>query len=441
MKNSNFEQAGTDLFFREQTFSLEILQALATSYLTMHLIDLKRDTIVEITATTPVRKFWTCGVSAQNQLIEIYKKLLPEAEKKRVFDFVNLETLPKRLYGKKLLSIEYLSMYRGWVRSTFVPVKYDENGFANFLIYYTRTIDEEKRREEELIFKMNKDELTELFNRHAFEEAVKTLNATNVSDNTVFFSVDMNSLKEINDQKGHDAGDKVLRAAADCLKNTIGKYGNIYRIGGDEFVGIVQMDASLIHDTKVLLKKECKKWSEENGLPLYLSIGVITKCHHKDLSLNELLKFADKRMYRDKANFYSKSGLDRRSLNVAFTTISKSYTKILKVNLDDETHEIYKINFSATDYSDNLSDKISVWIENFIKNNGLHPDDIEAFKNFMDVKKIKEHFLNDKEKSILRIFYRRKDGNDYKKVMTEIIPADDFDDENKVVFFCIKNIE
>ena len=47
---------------------------------------------------------------------------------------------------------------------------------------------------------------------------------------------DLDNFKYINDTYGHQAGDQCLKVIAECLKKAYSRYGNCYRIGGDEFV-------------------------------------------------------------------------------------------------------------------------------------------------------------------------------------------------------------
>ena len=46
---------------------------------------------------------------------------------------------------------------------------------------------------------------------------------------------DLDNFKYINDTYGHQAGDQCLKVIAECLKKAYSRYGNCYRIGGDEF--------------------------------------------------------------------------------------------------------------------------------------------------------------------------------------------------------------
>ena len=52
--------------------------------------------------------------------------------------------------------------------------------------------------------------------------------------------MDLNGLKHVNDSCGHAAGDELICAAADCMKNSFSEYGKVYRIGRDEFVVITK---------------------------------------------------------------------------------------------------------------------------------------------------------------------------------------------------------
>ena len=78
------------------------------------------------------------------------------------------------------------------------------------------------------------DPLTGLANRRAFQER---LSALEYSGQTVTIaSLDLNDLKEVNDARGHPAGDALLRRTADILLAACVPQYRVYRVGGDEFV-------------------------------------------------------------------------------------------------------------------------------------------------------------------------------------------------------------
>lgn len=76
-----------------------------------------------------------------------------------------------------------------------------------------------------------RDALTGLLNRRAFEEVQGAAGGSGV-----LAVLDIDHFKRVNDGHGHEAGDRVLRAVADVLLDTVGECGEVYRWGGEEFV-------------------------------------------------------------------------------------------------------------------------------------------------------------------------------------------------------------
>ena len=78
------------------------------------------------------------------------------------------------------------------------------------------------------------DGLTSLGNRTAYLEQLDAYSKSNLSELGIVF-LDINDLKEVNDYKGHETGDKLIKEASVIIRDSFGKYGKSYRIGGDEF--------------------------------------------------------------------------------------------------------------------------------------------------------------------------------------------------------------
>lgn len=116
---------------------------------------------------------------------------------------------------------------------------------------------------------------------------------------------DVTGLKQVNDQKGHDAGDKLLTDACECLKKSFGEYG-LFRIGGDELLAIcADIEEIALWQGVELLKQNLQEKS------IQMAVGSVWE---KD-SLNgveKLIAEAEKRMYNDKAAYYKQYGIDRR---------------------------------------------------------------------------------------------------------------------------------
>ena len=77
-----------------------------------------------------------------------------------------------------------------------------------------------------------KDILTGCYNRNAYDENLGHDTETGKSQVVTF---DLNDLKYCNDTYGHQCGDKYLCDSATIIRSVYGRYGKVYRIGGDEF--------------------------------------------------------------------------------------------------------------------------------------------------------------------------------------------------------------
>lgn len=113
---------------------------------------------------------------------------------------------------------------------------------------------------------------------------------------------DLNGLKEINDQKGHDAGDKAIVQTAQTLKSVFGKR-HVYRLGGDEFIAVLP---NITHPAFQKLLETAK-----SQLGATASLGT-TISGTKDTDFESLLKVADAQMYENKRQYYISAGNGRR---------------------------------------------------------------------------------------------------------------------------------
>ncbi len=80
------------------------------------------------------------------------------------------------------------------------------------------------------------DSLTGLGNRLALEERLEVALSTASPDGVSVFFIDIDNFKEVNDSLGHEAGDTLLKILAERLTDVLG--GEVYRVGGDEFVAV-----------------------------------------------------------------------------------------------------------------------------------------------------------------------------------------------------------
>jgi len=156
------------------------------------------------------------------------------------------------------------------------------------------------------------DDLTGLLNRRAFEEYISKIDEKQLAGNLALMMLDVNGLKMVNDELGHEAGDEMLRASAKCLLQALGKYGRVFRMGGDEFTAILEGDKDDIAYSLYELDKAVTKHKGKRINGFSISKGVVYTAEYPGKSVEEILEIADKLMYKDKSEFYERSGRDRR---------------------------------------------------------------------------------------------------------------------------------
>lgn len=181
---------------------------------------------------------------------------------------------------------------------------------ASCCITYTFSqIAKERLEKEKLMYTSNTDELTRCLNRHAYENDINKLK---ICDEWVYISIDLNGLKRVNDTYGHVAGDELIRAAADCMKNSFNEYGKVYRIGGDEFAVIITEDINEFENMIHRFKSNITNWHGEFVDSMTVSYGWVFSTEGNWGSIYEISKAADERMYESKERFYNESGVNRR---------------------------------------------------------------------------------------------------------------------------------
>lgn len=161
----------------------------------------------------------------------------------------------------------------------------------------------------------NTDELTGFYNRHAYVNDTSKVGINQLPDSFVYVSMDVNGLKTTNDTLGHAAGDEMLLGACECMKRCFGPYGKLYRIGGDEFVALINVNSDKLNTVKKSVEDVTSNWKGKNVKKLAISCGYVTKAEADDMTFHKMAVLADKRMYEAKSAYYQKMGIDRRSTN------------------------------------------------------------------------------------------------------------------------------
>jgi two-component system, cell cycle response regulator len=151
-----------------------------------------------------------------------------------------------------------------------------------------------------------RDELTGMYNRRYFQEALEReiSGANRYGHGLTLCIIDLDNFKRVNDNRGHLTGDRVLREFSRLLDESIRKYDVGCRYGGDEFV-VILPDTPL--DKALCLCERFRErvkdhWFGGEDLPFHMtaSIGVAARSAGDDLSGRQLVDLADKALYQAK---------------------------------------------------------------------------------------------------------------------------------------------
>lgn len=222
-------------------------------------------------------------------------------------EFIDLHTLPERMEGEKYISGDFIGTTLGWFQASFIAIRQDEEQRPVSVIFAVRSIEYEKRKEEQLLRSSTTDELTRCYNRRAYEQDIKKLTA---DKKFLYLTADVNGLKAVNDRLGHAAGDELLCGVAGCMKQSFEDYGKVYRIGGDEFVTILFTDEEQFGIIKQNFDLLVDNWSGDTVPHMSVSCGAVWSDERQWESVREIAKLADQRMYEKKAKHYARRKSD-----------------------------------------------------------------------------------------------------------------------------------
>ena len=185
------------------------------------------------------------------------------------------------------------------------------SSFMVFIVFAMITINNfqiTRKREKEHLEKLSiaekratTDPLTGIKNRHAYhlkEEEINEKIASNQIDSFALAVCDINNLKLINDQKGHNLGDRCICKCCKLICDVF-KKSPVYRIGGDEFAVILKNDDYENRDS-LLEKVSSQTVLVDETTSSKIAVGISEYRKGKDDSFLEVFTRADREMYEHK---------------------------------------------------------------------------------------------------------------------------------------------
>jgi diguanylate cyclase (GGDEF)-like protein len=185
--------------------------------------------------------------------------------------------------------------------------------------HLTTRIGERERQRHDLHELATHDRLTGLLNRAAiFDYLTHDVAHRREDGETVaVLFIDLDGLKVLNDTHGHDAGDRAIVATADALCQTIGEFGMVGRLGGDEFLVVLSGEERRrvisVAERIRLAVAACRVTADGMDIPLQCSIGVAFAETGSDIDPMELVRQADVAMYDAKRAAHASAELGELS--------------------------------------------------------------------------------------------------------------------------------
>lgn len=197
----------------------------------------------------------------------------------------------------------------GWYRITGILMKDQRYGVNEKFIGKIEDVNQQIVEEKSLVERAENDLLTGVLNKKTMEAKV-TECLQNISGNTnyIFFMIDLDNFKNVNDKLGHIYGDTAIIDTAKCLSEIFSKNAFVGRLGGDEFAVCASYDAFDEESLMDYIKKRAEKICEVNrrtyvngaiSVSITSSVGIAVATESgKDFE--SIYKMADNALYRSK---------------------------------------------------------------------------------------------------------------------------------------------
>lgn len=200
----------------------------------------------------------------------------------------------------RILAPDSIAAINQWLNRSHIEHKEMAKLMGKDIQRLEQEIAESRKLQRKLEYENSHDILTGFYNRRFFEAAVEQL------DNDRYFPIaviviDLDCLKYINDVLGHSEGDAALREAALIIREGIGANHLIARIGGDEFVILLkETSESEVHRMIARMREMVRRLDgKKYHFAFNISVGyAFADCEY--IPMRELIKTADKAMYKDK---------------------------------------------------------------------------------------------------------------------------------------------
>lgn len=171
-----------------------------------------------------------------------------------------------------------------------------------------KEIEERKKIEEKLTYFATKDALTDVYNRRTGLLLLENQLQLTIRKKETFCVcfLDVNGLKHINDEYGHQEGDELILTICKLIKQNIRKSDILCRIGGDEFLTLfpdcLEDGANMVMEKILSTLKETSN-KIHKPYPISFSYGIVEVNEECEKNSDKIIEMADQKMYEQKQKY------------------------------------------------------------------------------------------------------------------------------------------
>lgn len=298
---SEFAKRGSISMIDDITRDKYVLSALSEVYISLHIFDLIDDKLFPMKSNRYIEMWSENFESSQEKIHNVMLNIVSEEHRALMVEFTDFSTLEERMKGQLAISAVFHGKVSGWCRARFIRVKNTEHEKLRYVLYAVECIDEEKKKENHLLYLSQTDLMTGIFNRGYGERMISELLSNKKEGLFCLFDVD--KFKLVNDKYGHNVGDDVLIGIARALQSVKRPKDIVMRLGGDEFA-VYFVDINSEEAASEIINRFFDEISKIHIEPMTeginVSLGAVL--NKGGLTFDSIYKLADRGVYDSKTN-------------------------------------------------------------------------------------------------------------------------------------------
>ncbi len=305
LKKNNNNHSNEDEFYRKQPADhmkiFEIIRKFTDKESVPEIISTIQEELSTLFSCKKVEYISASRKDISEPLEVYYSSFLRERKKYKVLDD-NSGFLVKIEQGGKIRGILHLADFQ-FPANMFKYLNFilDIAGVIGLAISNSSKSLIIKEKEAEMEYIDTHDTMTGLFNRRFFDEKTRQFQQIEMKNGICIMVCDVDGLKQINDTRGHNSGDRVIKGTADILIGCFREGDILARIGGDEFAALIPdcTKKSVASLKKRLLDHLAEYNQKKSDMQVSFSVGFSHGYPSCD-DLETLFRQADEMMYRAK---------------------------------------------------------------------------------------------------------------------------------------------